>query len=592
MQKPRNPNEIEDRNRIIIALVVSLIALLGYQHFYLRPRVQEAEAQRLQEAAVRPEAAAAVSAESSAPRPRADVIAADRRLPVEGEKVKGSLSLKGLRLDDLSLKDQYKTVDRHELVDLFAPSGTAHPFYQESGWLSDDKAIRLPSAETTWTLAPGSPQVLKSGGAPLRLQWDNGHGLTFERIVALDAGYLFTITQRVTNRTGQPVALTPYHLVARRGKPADFAGFYVLHEGPVMRLNGKLDEVSYKDLQKGEKISLDGQKGWMGITDKYWMAAVLPEPSRVFSARLIGSPDEHYQADAVGAKIEVASGATAEESVSVYAGVKKPDIMKAYGKAKGFDRLEDAIDYGMWYFITKPFYTLFHIILGAVGQVGLGILAMTVVVRAAMFPLATKAYTSMARMRKIQPLLKDLQERYKDDKPRIQMEMMSLYQREGANPLSGCLPMLVQIPVFFALYKVILISVDLRHAPFYGWIRDLSAPDPTSLFNLFGLIPWTPPQFLMIGAWPVLFCLTMVIQRRLAPAMPDPMQEKIQAYFPYLVTVMMAHFSSGLVIYWTWSNVLAIVQQYYITSKVGGEKVSIVRGHHTRHKPRKGGKTE
>lgn len=584
MKSPLNPDDLEDRNRMIVAVLVSLLLLFAWQFFYAKPHAEEA-ARRAQ--AVKTEALR-VEAQKDKPRTRAEALAESRRIPIKGARVTGSLSLKGLRIDDLLLNDQYVTVERKERVPLFLPSGVPGAFYAESGWLAD--SVALPSADTVWSLKPGSPDVLSGGGRPVVLTWDNGQGLSFEREIALDENYLFTVTQRVTNNTGAPVTLNAYHLVSRTGVPQDFAGLYTLHEGPVARLNGKLEETQYKDLIEGEKVEVEGAEGWLGITDKYWMAVVLPGTGDRFNARITASPGDQvkrFQADAVGAPVTIAPGAEAENRAYVYAGVKQYNLMKDYEKRYGFDRLEDAIDFGMWYFITKPFYSLFLFLVDLIGEVGFAVLAITVVVRAALFPLATKAYTAMAKMKTIQPLLKELQEKYKDDKTKLQMEIMQLYQRENANPFSGCLPMLVQIPIFFALYKVILFAVELRHAPFPGWVRDLSAPDPYSIFNLFGLIPWDPPQFLMIGGWPILFCLTMIVQKRLTPPMPDPVQEKIQGYFPYFITLMLAHFAVGLVIYWTWSNVLAILQQYYILKKVGGEDVSLIRGHHARRKIKK-----
>jgi len=582
MKKHRNPyDEIEDHNRVVVAVVLSLAILLGYQFFFAKH--------------VPPQTPATVAAEhptvvktEAVIRPRAAVLAATPRIPVQGKRVTGSVALKGLRLDDLRLDGQAVSVDNPEPVPLFNPSGAPDAFYAESGWLSDDKNVKLPNEDTVWAKAPGSPAAIVSGGAPVTLQWNNGQGLLFTRAIALDDNYLFTVTQGVTNKTSAPLQLNAYHLTSRAGLPPDFKGLYSLHEGPISNLDGKEQETSYKSLAKGDKVEKQGAKGWLGISDKYWMAVLLPEPGQMFDARVAGSLDpnnvQHFQTDIVDAAVTVAPGQAVENKTYVYAGVKDLDVMNAYDDKYGFQRLDLGIDFGIWYIITKPFYYLFHYLVKMIGNVGLSILCMTVIVRGAMFPLANKAYTSMAKMKKIGPELKELQAKHKDDKTKLQQEIFELYKRENTNPFSGCWPMFVQIPVFFALYKTILISIELRHAPFWGWIRDLSAPDPTSLFNLFGLIPWNPPNALMIGAWPVLFCATMVIQKRLTPPMPDPVQERMQAYFPFFITFMMAHFAVGLVIYWTWSNCLAILQQYYILKKTGEQNVSLLRGHHARHK--------
>ncbi|HYD17062.1 MAG TPA: membrane protein insertase YidC, partial [Patescibacteria group bacterium] len=358
---------------------------------------------------------------------------------------------------------------------------------------------------------------------------------------------------------------------------------------------------SYKDIADSRKewLEVDNAKGWIGITEKYWWVALVPDPKMSFKARAVcksgkddcaGSLDralnsaQFFQTDIRTDEFTVAPGSDASETTHVYAGVKNLDVMRAYQDKLGIDKLELGIDFGIYYLITKPFYYVLHFLFKWTGNVGLGILLMTILVRLCVFPLASKSFRSMAKMKIIAPRLKELQERYKDDKARLQMEIYDLYRKENANPFSGCWPIIVQIPIIFALYKVILISVDLRHAPFWGWIRDLSAPDPTSIFNLFGLIPWTPPSMLMIGAWPVLFCLTMVLQKRITPPMADAAQERLQTWFPYIATVMMAQFAVGLIIYWTWSNVLSTLQQYYILKKVGGENTSLIRGHADRRK--------
>jgi YidC/Oxa1 family membrane protein insertase len=438
-----------------------------------------------------------------------------------------------------------------------------------------------------WRLAAGSAAEITSGGAPVMLEWDNGQGLLYTREITLDENFLFSVTDRVLNRSGSEVRLNPYQLVARNSLPADFSGFFVLHEGPIGALNGKEEKLDYADMRDGEILERKNATGWLGMTDKYWMVSMLPSPDDKNNARIVAAEENGtylYQTDLVGSQQVVAAGGTAEHATHVYAGVKRTEVMHAYEEKLGVRQLDLSLDFGMWYFITKPFYYLLHLLFSTTGSIALGILLMTVVVRAGVFPLANKSFRSMARMKVISPQLQALQEKHKGDKAGLQMAIFELYKRENVNPFSGCWPILIQIPIFFALYKVILLSVELRHAPFWGWISDLSAPDPTSMFNLFGLIDWTPPQMLMIGGWPLLFCLSMIVQKRLSPPMPDPVQERIQTMFPYIITVMMAHFASGLVIYWTWSNVLSCIQQYYILKKVGGEDTSLLRGHAARRK--------
>lgn len=608
--KPNDPHAREDHNRLVLAIVVCLGILMGYRYFVGEPitKLQQAEiaaqktaqktgvvtpAAQGQATGHAPDTAQTATADTAAatakPVPRAQALAQDKRVTIDGDGVLGSIGLKGSRIDDVLLRHQFVDLDRKEHVALLSPSGTARAFFSESGWLSNESGITLPTGDTQWRLAANSADKLTSGGKPVVLEWDNGHGLVFTRAIALDKKFLFTITQTVKNATAAPVTLNAYHIVARNSLPPDFSGFYSLHEGPVGHMGGKGYEEQYKSLDKGDTIEVKDTTGWLGITDKYWMVATLPAPAQKFNAHVFGSKNAtsgavHYQADAVDAAVTVGAGKAYSETSYLYAGAKQLDVMKQYQKQYGFEDLEYGIDFGMLYLLTKPLYYLLHWLCTVTGSVAVGMLLLTLVVRGIMFPLASKSFRSMAKMRIVGPRMKELQELYKDDRAKLQMEIYDLYKKEDVNPFSGCLPMFAQIPVFFALYKVILISVDLRHAPFWGWIHDLSAADPTSVFNLFGLIPWTPPQALMIGAWPVIYCLTMILQRRLSPPMADATQENLQRYFPFFITLMLAHFAVGLVIYYAWSNVLSVIQQYYILSKYGNEKTSIVFGHEARRK--------
>lgn len=602
MNNKFNPHQGEDRARLLVAVVIALGVMFAFHFFVDKPQLEKAAAQQQKQEIAQAAKMADLTQAEEKLRDRAEIVAEGGRIKIEGAKIRGSLSLKGARLDDILLNDQFTTVEKTANVALLSPTGTRDAFYVESGWISARDGLALPGANTQWRVAAGSPAVIKSGGAPVVLEWDNGQGLTFERSIALDENYLFTITQKVVNRSGGDVLLNAYHLTARHSLPYDFQGFFVLHEGPIAFLNGKSDEPQYKDLVKGEKIEQENVTGWLGFTDKYWMVGLLPDPKQKFNARIVAVPGTKvdvadakpntvsnkaiFQADTVSETVTVPAGGSADETMYVYAGVKNIHIMKDYEDKYGFDRLELGLDFGMWYLITKPFFYVLHFLNSITGNIAIAILLMTIVVRGATYPLSNKSFRSMAKMKLVAPKLKELQEKYHDDKQKLQTEIFELYKKEDVNPFSGCWPMLVQIPIFFALYKVILISVELRHAPFWGWINDLSAPDPTSVFNLFGLIPWTPPQMLMIGAWPLLFCLSMIVQKRISPPMADPTQEKLQTYFPYIVTVMMAHFASGLVIYWTWSNILSTLQQYYILRKVGGEETSLIRGHAARRKPK------
>lgn len=584
MTMPNTPHDEQDNTRLSIAIVVSLVILLGFHFLYEKPQ-QEKAAQQKAAVAAQQKPSAPVSSQPDV-KPRAEAITAVRRVLIKGDKISGSISLTGARIDDLSLKEHFTTVENKDHVALLSPSGTQGAYYVESGWTSDDKTVPVPDDKTVWTLAPSSAPELKTGGA-VTLYWDNGQGLHFERRIELDDNYLFKITQEVTNKTATEKKFSAFHLISRHSLPADFQGFFILHEGPLGYLNNKLRDPSYKDLAEGKKTEIENARGWIGITDKYWFVGIFPEAEETFDARMIGSKGDGkqtYQTDIVTAPQALAPGKMIADKKFIFAGVKSLPLMIAYERKYGFKSLDLTFDFGMWYFITKPFFFLIHFLMNMFGNVGLAILAMTVLVRGAVFPLASKSFRSMAGMKKIQPQLKELQEKYGKDREKLQVEIFELYKKENVNPFSGCWPIMVQIPIFFALYKVILLSVELRHAPFWGWIRDLSAPDPTNIFTLFGLIPWTPPAFLDIGIWPLLFCFTMIVQKRLTPPMPDKTQEQMQSYFPYIITFMLARFASGLVIYWTWSNVLGILQQYYILRKVGGQEVSLIRGHIERRK--------
>lgn len=573
---------------MLVAIVVSLGIMFGFHFFYEKPQQEKLLKQQAEQAQ---KIAAAPAPAGAAPviKTRQEAVQSTGRIAIRGDKVTGSLSLTGARIDDLSLNNYYATIENKEHVALLSPAGTKDAYYIESGWTNDDKAAAMPGSKTVWALAPGSAPELKTGGA-VTLQWNNGQGLLFTRKIELDDNYMFNITQAITNKTATAKKFNAWHLISRHNLPEDFKGFFILHEGPLGYLGKKLHAPQYKDLAKGEKVELENTQGWLGITDKYWFVGIFPDAQEKFSARMIGEKtdtSQFYQTDIVTAEQSVAPGQTITDKKLVFAGVKNLPLMTAYQKKYSLDNLDNTFDFGIWYFITKPFFFLLHFLMDLFGNVGIAILSMTVIIRGAMFPLANKSFVSMAGMKKIAPQLKELQEKHGKNREKLQMEIFELYKKENVNPFSGCWPLIVQIPVFFALYKSILLSVELRHAPFWGWISDLSAPDPTNIFTLFGLIPWTPPAMLAIGAWPLLFCLTMVIQKRLTPPMADKTQEQLQTYFPFIITFMLAKFSSGLVIYWTWSNTLGVLQQYYILRKAGGQDVSLLHGHSERRKKKK-----
>lgn len=571
----------EQRN-LIIAIVLSVLILFGFQ--WLFPKQQTPVPTSEQTTAGAPPVPQG-AADGSAPMDKAPPTAAEsraaaldgsRRISVRTPKLHGSIALIGARLDDLTLVEYRETTNPSspEIV-LLSPAGSPHPYYAEFGWVPADASAKTPGADTVWTAAPGTSEL--AAGGKVVLSWDNGDGLRFVRTYAVDENYMFSVDQRVENYGAKPVTLHPYALVSRTGTPKT-EGMYILHEGPLGVLDGTLKEIKYDDLKKEGSVRQKSTGGWAGITDKYWLTALVPDQKAEMTGRFVhqaqGNADR-YQVDFTGGPVIVEPNGSAETGFHMFAGAKQVKLLDAYSEKFGIARFDLAIDFGWFYFLTKPFFYLLQILHTALGNMGLAILALTVLIKAAMFPLANKSYVSMSKMKNLQPEMKKLQERFAEDKMRLQQEMMALYKREKVNPVSGCLPMLVQIPVFFALYKVLFVAIEMRHAPFYGWIHDLSAPDPTTIFNLFGLIPWdavaTLPSFMHLGVWPLVMGVTMWLQQKLNPQPTDPVQAKMMAFLPIVFTFLLANFAAGLVIYWAWSNTLSILQQWVIMRKAGAK---------------------
>lgn len=560
----------QDMRNLILFIVLSVALWLAYDHFVMKPKVAQMRA--VQEAAQAKASSGTTHSGVPAVRPRDQVTAETARTDFSNAQIRGSVNLKGGRIDDLHLKDYYRTVERKKTVALFSPAGTPYPRYAEYGWVAADKNVRVPGADTIW-------RVTGSTGHLVELSWDNGAGLRFERSITLDEDFGFTVTQRVVNNSGMPVTLHPYALVTEHGLPEDYFGRRVIHEGPVGYIGGKLVERSYKDLEKSPEERFAADSGWIGLTEKYWLTALVPEAAETVTYRFVSAPSPaltpasgpkyRYQADILGAARTVASGQSATFSSHLFAGAKKLSLLEAYEKKWAVPHFDLAVDFGWFYFLTKPFFWVLNLFYGWVGNFGIAIIMFTVLLRIAVFPLANTSFRSFAKMRQVGPKMNELRAEYGSDKQKLQEELVKLYQREKVNPMAGCLPILVQIPIFFALFKVLSNTIEMRHAPFFGWIQDLSAPDPTTVFNLFGLIPWTPPGFLMIGAWPCLMLLTMIVQRKLSPPPQDKLQAQMIAAMPYFMTFILAKFASGLVIYWTFNNLFSVIQQYIITRSMG-----------------------
>ncbi|MEE9251150.1 MAG: membrane protein insertase YidC, partial [Alphaproteobacteria bacterium] len=564
---------MSDQQNLILAIAISVAIIVGFQYFYPSKveRDQARQQEISEEAPAAPGEAAGVSSpdstvpkaptagaapEAERPRPAQPSTAqltAVPRVKIESPRLQGSISLTGGRLDDLTLVDYRQTTEPDSAeIALFLPTGSASPYFAEFGWIAQDGVVKVPGPETPWRA--DSRELTPE--RPVTLTWDNGQGLRFVRTYALDYNYMFTVTQRVENRGKDPVTLYPYGLVSRTGTPKTL-GFFILHEGPLGVFNGTLEEKDYDDLQDAGAITQSTRGGWIGITDKYWLAALAPDQKQKVETRflhtLAGDTDK-YQVDYRGEGRILAPGANTENASYLFAGAKEVKLLDAYAKDLGIELFDRAIDFGLFYFITKPIFYALAFFNEHLGNFGLAILLLTVMIKAAFFPLANKSYKAMGKMKKLQPQMMKLRDRFKEDRARMNQEIMALYKREKTNPASGCLPMVIQIPVFFALYKVLFVTIEMRHAPFFGWIEDLSARDPTSVFNLFGLLPFTLPDFLMLGAWPLIMGLSMFLQMRLNPQPADPIQAKIFMFMPIMFTFILAPFPAGLVIYWAWNN--------------------------------------
>ena len=580
-----------DNRNMILAIVLSLVVLFGWQFFIAGPQLEQAQKraeieaqQQADQGLATPTAEGEAPAAQTAPgvpafADRAAAIAAGPRVSINTASVDGSISLVGGRLDDLHLKNYRETVEpTSPEITLLTPAGVPSAYYVEQGWV-DASGRTLPAADAQWRVE-GDNQTLTET-TPVTLRYDDGAGLTFRRTFAVDEHYLFTVTQSVENQSAEAVTLFPYSRAARHGTPQT-ANFFILHEGPIGVLGDQnLIELNYGDLAKEGQKDVDSTGGWLGFTDKYWAAAILPEPGTEISARFSHTkpgPLDIYQTSFVNkAPATVGPGSTGEHKSYVFAGAKVEAIIDSYEKTFGFDRFELLIDWGWFHFITKPMFYLIRALNGLLGNFGLAILAVTVIVKALFFPLANRSYASMAAMRRVQPEMKAIQERFKEDRAAQQQAMMELYKKEKINPLSGCWPILIQIPVFFSLYKVLFVTIEMRHAPFFGWIQDLAAPDPTNIFTLFGLIPWDPTVLpfvgglLHLGVWPLIMGITMWVQMRLNPPPPDPTQAMIFNWMPVIFTFMLGSFPAGLVIYWAWNNLLSVAQQWFIMKRHGAE---------------------
>ncbi len=490
---------------------------------------------------------------------RKEALTENERVPFENNSVVGSISLKGAAIDDLTFKEYNVELNSNEKVILLNPRNVEDGYFIESGFVTTNKNIDIPNSNTVWGVE-GNKKL--TNNSPIKLTWTNSQGITFEKHISLDDQFLFTVKQKIINSSDKTYNFYSYGQIIRNRIPSSISGFYILHEGFLSVLDDQLIEEDYDDIQE-KKFTQTAQEGFLGISDKFWIASVIPPRSKEF--KITFDYKNKFRANYISTKgIEVGANGSIEEEIQIIIAAKRVNAIDYYAESLNINKFDLVIDFGILYFLTKPLWFAIDYFFKLCGNYGVAIILITVCIRLLFFPLASYSFRSMGKMKLLQPEMIRLKELHKDDKMKLQQEMMALYKKEKVNPMSGCLPILVQIPVFFALYKVLFVTIEMRHQPFFGWIKDLSDKDPTTVFNLFGLIPWDPPSFLIIGAWPIAMGLSMYIQQKLNPAPPDPIQAKIFKFFPLFLTVILAPFPSGLVIYWTFNNLLTLIQQYYI----------------------------
>ena len=552
-----------DSKNVIAAIALSSAVIVLYSLFFVpeqsTTKQNLAEKNKIEQNTDTP---SLVEKETLVQISRDEALNQNKRVQFENQSIIGSISLKGAAIDDLTFKNYNTELEGDEKIILLSPRNIEDGYLIESGFVTSDKNIDIPNAETIWSLKGNNKLTNQS---PIQLTWTNNQGITFEKEIFLDDNFLFTIKQKIINSTNNKYDFYSYGQIIRNKIPEGLSNFYILHEGPIATLDDELIEEDYDDIQE-KKFSQTSQKGWLGVGDKYWITSLIPPGGKEFKTTF--DYKKKFRANFITTEpIELSQNGTIKEELQIIVAAKRVDVIDGYAETLKIDKFDLVIDWGFLYFITKPLFFGIDYFFKLLGNYGLAIIAITICIRLAFFPLANFSFRSMAKMKALQPEMVRLKELHKDDKMKLQQEMMALYKKEKVNPMSGCLPILVQIPVFFALYKVLFVTIEMRHMPFYGWIHDLSAKDPTSIFNLFGLLPYDVPSFLVIGVWPVLMGVSMWVQQKLNPAPTDAMQAKIFMFFPLFLTVILAPFPSGLVIYWTVNNILTMAQQLFIMKR-------------------------
>jgi YidC/Oxa1 family membrane protein insertase len=551
---------METRN-VIAAISLSAAVIILYSLFFAPPPITKENLAEKNKTEQNTDTPSLDQKETITEITREEALRQSKRIQFENQSIVGSISLKGAAIDDLTFKEYNVSLENNEKINLLSPRNSTNGYLIESGFITTDKNIEIPNAQTNWSVSDNSKLTDQS---PIKLTWSNNQGITFEKEIALDDKFLFTIKQRVINSSDKAYDFYSYGQIIRNKIP-EISNFYILHEGLIADLDDELIEEDYDDIQE-KKFTKTAQKGWLGIGDKYWITSLIPPSGKEFKTTF--DYKKKFRANFVSTEpLELKKNSIIEDQVQVIVAAKRVEVIDGYAKSLNIDKFDLAIDWGFLYFITKPLFHGIDYFFKLLGNYGLAIIAITFCIRLAFFPLANFSFKSMAKMKALQPEMVRLKELHKNDKMKLQQEMMALYKKEKVNPMSGCLPILVQIPVFFALYKVLFVTIEMRQMPFYGWIQDLSERDPTSIFNLFGLLPYDVPSFLMIGAWPIAMGVSMWVQQKLNPAPTDAMQAKIFMFFPLFLTVILAPFPAGLVIYWTVNNILTMAQQVFIMKR-------------------------
>ena len=558
-----------DSKNVLLAIILSSAVLIFWAVFFEPPIVENQTVEKKISQSENSSTPSIEEIENTKKISRNEAISKVKRIKLENENIKGSISLEGAVIDDITFKNYKKNLENNESVIFLNPKNSEEGYYIESGWASSgNENLKLPVDNTLWNVKGNN--ILRPNN-PVELEWKNENGLVFTKKIEIDENFLFKITQNIKNNSNKSFQFFPYGQITRNYKP-EVTPIYILHEGFIGVFGDELKEMDYEDVDE-KKFSTSSSKGWLGITDKYWITAIVPQKGKSFKSEFLNKNGKYRANFIVKEPVVLNPNDSVTSVINAFVAAKEVSVIDSYAQKLNIEKFDLAIDWGWFYFFTKPLFFIIDYFFKITGNFGWAIVIITALVRLIFFPLANYSFRSMAKMKVLQPEMLRLKELHKDDKTKLQQEMMALYKREKVNPISGCLPVLIQIPFFFAIYKMLFVTLEMRHQPFFGWIEDLSARDPTSIFNLFGLIPWDPPTFLMIGAWPILMGLSMYVQQKLNPTPPDPIQAKIFMFFPLFLTIILAPFPSGLVVYWTVNNILTIAQQWVI---MRGTKVKTV----------------